>query len=146
MIRHACFADIEQILDIAEEANRKTDTYRELPPNREKAKAFITAMVPNPKAYIGVVDDNGIQGIVISMAAESWAHDGLIISDILFYARRNGRALLKHYIEWVDGFPQPKVHILGITFGGENAERTEQFYQHQGFTKVGAHFTRGSYE
>ena len=143
MIRHACLADLEAVLDIATEANSKTETYRSLPPNRDKARASITALIPNPKAYVGVVDNDGIQGILIALATESWAHDGLIISDLLFYSRRDGRALLRHYLEWVDGFPQAKVNILGITFGGNKAERTEQFYQHQGFIKVGAQFIRG---
>ena len=143
MIRHACKSDLERILDLATEAHELSPTYRHLPPNRDKARESISAMLTNPMGYVGVVDDGEIHGILIAVAAESWAHDGLIVSDLLFYARKNGRSLLSHYLDWADGFPQPKINLLGISFGGDKAERTEQLYQRLGFTKVGAQFIRG---
>lgn len=143
MIRHACAQDLEEILDIATEAHTLSPTYQNLPPNRDKARESISALLTNPMGYVGVVDSDGIQGVLVAVAAESWAHDGLIVSDLLFYARKNGRSLLSHYLDWADGFPQPKINLLGISFGGVKAERTEQLYQRLGFTKVGAQFIRG---
>lgn len=133
---HACFDDIEAILDICQEAHDLSPHYRHIPSDRHKARASLAQMILNPHMLVAF---NG-NGVLIAVAAPSWWGDGLVISDVFFYARKGGRTLLREYLKWARAFPGNNQISIGVTFGGEAGERAEQLYRRLGFEQSGTIF------
>lgn len=74
------------------------------------------------------------------MAVPAWWHDGLTIADLFFYAEKGGLALMKSYKDWAGGFPGDNEILLGVSYGGEEGQRTEKLYNKLGLERTGAQF------
>lgn len=133
---HACFDDIEPILDLLQEGHDRSPTYRHLPTNRDKARLSLQQMILNPTMLVAYHGD----GVLIGLASQAWWHDGMVIADLFCYARRRGLALVRAYLAWAKEFPGENEITLGVTFGGAAGERTEKFYQRLGLERSGAIF------
>lgn len=133
---HASFDDIESILDLCQEAHDLSPHYQSIPSNRDKARQYLEQMILNPMMLVAYNDD----GVLIGLASDEWWRDGLAVTSLFFYARKNGRALLKEYINWANRFPGYKTINLGVTFGGKAGERTAKLYERLGFERTGINF------
>lgn len=136
MIMHASFNDIGPILDLIEEAHGRSETYQGIPFNRDRTRASLESIVPNPRCLVAFNGD----GVLIATATDALWHDGMLIADLFFYARRNGLQLIREYKAWAKAFPGNNEITLGVTFGGEAGRRTENLYQRLGFEQSGTYF------
>ena len=133
---HASYADLDVIMGLIEEAHNLSETYRAIPLNLERTRTSVESMLVNPRCLVAFNGD----GVLLAAAADSLWHEGLHISDVFCYARRNGRALIREYREWAAAFPGQNDIYLSVTFGGEAGGRTERLYQQLGFEQSGTIF------
>lgn len=130
---HASFDDIENILDLCQEAHDLSPHYQKMPSNRDKARQCLEQMILNPMMLVAYNGD----GVLIGLASPAWWHDGLVIADVFCYARKRGLPLVREYLAWAKRFPGKNETSLGVTFGGEAGERTCKLYQRLGLERSG---------
>lgn len=149
MIRHACIADLTEVIALCKEARDTSETLAGIDGCRETITANLKAMCLSPHHLILVKEIEGeVVGVLIGILNPGWWHQGFDATEICFYLkpkhRGSGMKMLDYFIEWAWGFPQTKQIFLSISYGGEDGRRTERLYNRL-FTRVGSSYsiTRG---
>lgn len=86
-----------------------------------------------------------IVGLLMGVLVELWYSRARQATDLLFYLKpgyrgRGGLRLLRDFLRWARGFCDCEQIFLGVSIGGQAAERTEALYTRLGFQRVGAGF------
>jgi len=137
-IRKAGPDDLDLIYDLSLEALGRS-TYKDIPHDEFHAKKIFGGLILNQFAW---VTESG-NGLLLGKISPIWFNPKVMVaSDVIFYVRsgekmRAGVNLLKKFIEW--GKDNADEVAMSISFG-HNIDKTEQFYEHFGFKRIGGDY------
>lgn len=135
-VKHLSRQDLDEAVALIVKAHDQSEAHKHIPINAEKVKQNLEGVLMNPYA---VALYNG-KGLMIGLASPSPWHDGLTINDVFCFAEGGGLSLIKAFLKWAKAFPGTNEINLGVTFGGDAGERTEQLYERMGFERTGSTF------
>lgn len=138
MIRQAEPSDIDVIAAICIEAHQKS-AYAHIPIVEICGRQLIAHCILKGFSWMTECGN----GVLLGYTQPLWFdHDKTGATDLVFYVRESAKGdgvkLAKKYLEW--GKANADAVMLGITFGGDAMERTEQFYERLGLVKIGGQF------
>lgn len=143
MIRQATGSDLEALVTLCREA-WEVSPYKGVPFNERRTRNSMKMRLMVPNCYVGVVENNGIQGLIVGgIVPLSWAYGDLASDEILYIRpqyRGHGVALIRGFIDWAKGFASVKAIMPGVSFGGDEGERSERLYERLGFQRIGSVF------
>lgn len=135
MIRRATIDDFEEVCDLLRYAYKDWDISERnggLPVSEATGAAWIREMISEPTNAVFVIDDDGLQGLVVGGVIPSWWYFGWAAMQYMIYIkpdhRGNGRKLVLAFEEWAKSFPRVKQIIAGI----EN-DRAGVLYKRAGY-------------
>ena len=110
-----------------------------------KSKLLAARLICTRRACVLVAEANGkIVGFLLGLAEDHFYAKMSYASDVVTYADTPGSGirLLRAFEKWA--FEERKVDqlMMGVTFGGDEADRTASLYRRLGFTAVGGIFTK----
>lgn len=131
---HATFNDIPKIVELCLEARDHSAHYSHLIEDWDRGIASLEVMIMNPRCFVGFNGD----GVIIGNAQDSWWHQGMVITEVFYYAKKNGLPLLREFLSWAKAFPGNNEIYVGATFGGDKGAVAERIYKRLGLTPTGS--------
>lgn len=133
---HAAIKDIPKIIEICQEGHDLSPTYAASSTCPDRAAESLAGMICDPKCAVLF---NG-HGVLIGVAAPQWYSDSLVITNLFYYARKDGLSLLREFIRWGERFPGENTISISTSFGGELGQRAEAVLSKLGATKIGTNY------
>lgn len=137
MVRLACVDDLDEIYALCVEAHIKLP-YSHIAIDEAELRMIISALVKLGTVWV----TNDLTGLLMAAVSPVWFNSKKSMSnDMVFYTKKgSGVQLIRAYTKWAINH----VDMVGISISsGANVERTEKFYQHMGFNRVGGTFILG---
>jgi GNAT superfamily N-acetyltransferase len=116
--------------------------YRDQPFDRDKVIATVARAIEDPGwLFRFAVDDDRLVGFFLGLLDTHWFNNELVAIDRALYVapdRRGfvaGKKLIAEYLDWARAKGCRQVFLTQST--GVEPERTQRFYEHNGFRNVG---------
>lgn len=144
-IEKAKISDIPELLEIAVQFWKESDTYNQRPINLDKVKTQLQTLILYPSQGCVLIckdDQDNILGGFMGGLQEEWQSDSLMAFDYCVFVssiNRGSKAaylLIKAFIEWAK--EQDATWIQCGTATRINTERTISFYKKMGFEHTGS--------
>lgn len=144
-IEQAKISDIPELLEIAVQFWKESETYNQRPINLDKVKTQLQTLILFPSQGCVLIckdDQDNIVGGFMGGLQEEWQSDSLMAFDYCLFVssiNRGSKAaylLIKAFIEWAT--KQGATWIQCGTATRINTERTISFYKKMGFEHTGS--------
>jgi hypothetical protein len=155
-VRDAKFVDIPRIVEILEDAHRRsiyadTATFDPLEAKRLLATALQRHGHMNLGGSLVLVSErvDGVNGVLLGVLDNVYpCIKELVATDLLFIQEheadpRDAITMVKQLIDWAEGNPKVIEIHLGVTGTVGDWERVGKLYEHLGLERCGAMFRRG---
>lgn len=140
MIRWADFDDIPAVVELGAQFFAESPHYCEMGYAPRKIAELIERLIENPDGYVRVVEvDGAVVGIMIGMAAEHWASEAYIASELGLFVQPGARGgvwasrLVGDFLAW--GAKRKCVRCIAGTSTGVNPELCAKLYERHGFKR-----------
>lgn len=144
MIREGTIKDITGIIALGKEAADLSPVYHDLELDEQRVRRYLAMMVASRTHHVGVLEVNGtVEGALLGQVSTMLWMKGRQAGDDFFYVRPahagNARVLVRQFVDWAKPLPNVKMVGLSTSFG-KDIEKTENFFESCGLSKIGSIF------